>query len=344
MNKKGFTLTEIIAVVVIVGIVIIIAIPASRQLIANNEKERIENKQKAVEKAMITYAETDNRKMNCVNMTIKDLVDNGYIKESDLGEKYSNINKTWYYYNGNIQEIAPSGVTCAVALSHDINDEIDEEYEEVVAVPEHVEVNDYTLNVSLVSNTYNIVSSTKITMKAGTLSTECNDASTCTLEGVPRGTSVTYSVNRDYYNSSSGTISAATSDGVQTKSVSLSAKVQTYTITNKYLFPNDTTHSLSYSGRIVKVVYKHDLLLCATGIFGCLKCYSGTVKTTMYGANTSEKFNKSYKGSCKNPNHQNDTVPQTTYNFTFSDNYTGVSFYSSVWSSTLNGSVTVLLK
>ena len=40
MNKKGFTLTELIVVIVIIGLVLLIVIPVSSNIMQNNAEEK----------------------------------------------------------------------------------------------------------------------------------------------------------------------------------------------------------------------------------------------------------------------------------------------------------------
>lgn len=57
MKKNGFTLTELIAVFVIIGLVIIVAIPVSNSIMKNNEKERAMLYVETLEKAVTTYCD-----------------------------------------------------------------------------------------------------------------------------------------------------------------------------------------------------------------------------------------------------------------------------------------------
>ncbi len=222
MNKKGFTLTEMISVLVIIGIIIIIAIPVSKRLIINQRQEKIDGERGIVEKAMIAYAETDQRKMNCVRMTIKDLVDNGYlIRESLSGTGYNpdDSTKEYYYYKGVISDAAPSGVTCGIveSSSSSANDNNEEEKVTVDETPDPVPVppvvgDIYTLNVTRTDSTYynHSINPIKITMWTDDrkYTVTCEEVDTCTLQ-LPTAkndsvadtaySSIRYTIDQDYY-------------------------------------------------------------------------------------------------------------------------------------------------
>lgn len=57
MKKNGFTLTELIAVFVIIGLVIIVAIPVSNSIMKKNEEERAMLYVETLEKAVTTYCD-----------------------------------------------------------------------------------------------------------------------------------------------------------------------------------------------------------------------------------------------------------------------------------------------
>lgn len=57
MKKNGYTLTELIAVFVIIGLVIIVAIPVSNSIMKKNEEERAKLYVETLEKAVTTYCD-----------------------------------------------------------------------------------------------------------------------------------------------------------------------------------------------------------------------------------------------------------------------------------------------
>lgn len=63
MNKKGFTLTELIVVIVIIGLVLLIVIPVSSNIMQNNAEEKGTFYVQTLENAVNTYCDmykTDN--------------------------------------------------------------------------------------------------------------------------------------------------------------------------------------------------------------------------------------------------------------------------------------------
>ena len=84
MKKKGFTLTELLAVIVILGVITLIAIPSSFA-ISNRVKINFYcTKMDTIKKAADLYASDhfDEVKLGIINkVSIKDLVNYGYIKQ-----------------------------------------------------------------------------------------------------------------------------------------------------------------------------------------------------------------------------------------------------------------------
>lgn len=89
MKRNGFTLTELIAVFVIIGLVIIVAIPVSNSIMKNNEKERAMLYVETLEKAVITYCDLyyDDSNTECS-------VSYGTLKDKNLIKDYSYKNIT----------------------------------------------------------------------------------------------------------------------------------------------------------------------------------------------------------------------------------------------------------
>lgn len=82
MNKKGFTLTELIVVIVIIGLVLLIVIPVSSNIMQNNVEEKGKFYVQTLENAVNTYCDmykTD-------NVTLEELKREGLFKtESSNG-------------------------------------------------------------------------------------------------------------------------------------------------------------------------------------------------------------------------------------------------------------------
>ena len=86
--KKGFTLIELIAVLIIIGLVLLITIPVTKNMIESNKEEQYMSYVGLVEKALYTYADmqiADNPTSNVTrNVTINTLINNNYIKEFEI--------------------------------------------------------------------------------------------------------------------------------------------------------------------------------------------------------------------------------------------------------------------
>lgn len=103
-NKKGFTLTEILATIVILGIILAIAVPSYNALSKKFEKEYYDKLDKSVLSAAKSYWKDnpDNRPkeyLESANIKLNDLITNKYIdsvkeyrdkNDSPLSEKYKN--------------------------------------------------------------------------------------------------------------------------------------------------------------------------------------------------------------------------------------------------------------
>ena len=76
MNKKGFTLTELIVVIVIIGLVLLIVIPVSSNIMQNNAEEKGKFYVQTLENAVNTYC--DMYKTN--NVTLEELTSEGLFK------------------------------------------------------------------------------------------------------------------------------------------------------------------------------------------------------------------------------------------------------------------------
>ncbi len=364
MSKKAFTLTEIIAVIVIIGIVILIAIPVSRRYINSNNAMKIENKQRVVEKAMIAYAETDKRKLDCVIMTIGDLINGGYITSADLHETDYKPAVDYYYYKGNITEGLPrdaDGVTCGRLVSSSTTEIINTEEEEIVNVPELIEVvnNTYTLTVTRTGTDYGVTDMPTIILKTGSpsnLKVECTTSNTCTLGEVPLGTAVTYSVAQKYYKavsgySLSGTMAATNTQEDQTREIRIEPKgIKTI---SKQRFKTDdfsattgditigTANPYKYhvAGRILEASASGTVSTCnaISGEGYCHEMVNKCTTTTQYirlgastylmnqtfYAGTPSGWNAAWKSSARSYDcHRKYNIPTKTY--TFSDNLSDV--------------------
>lgn len=101
MNKKGFTLTELIVVIVIIGLVLLIVIPVSSNIMQNNAEEKATFYVQTLENAVNTYCDmykTD-------NVTLEELKSEGLFKESSNGvrAKLENTDKFFRENDGTVK-------------------------------------------------------------------------------------------------------------------------------------------------------------------------------------------------------------------------------------------------
>ena len=89
MNKKGFTLTELIVVIVIIGLVLLIVIPVSSNIMQNNAEEKGKFYVQTLENAVNTYC--DMYKTN--NVTLEELTSEGLFKTESSNGVSANLEK-----------------------------------------------------------------------------------------------------------------------------------------------------------------------------------------------------------------------------------------------------------
>ena len=61
MNKKGFTLVELLAVVTILGIILVAAVPAVNRWIGRGKTESLESQKKTLVMATESYAQSNSK-------------------------------------------------------------------------------------------------------------------------------------------------------------------------------------------------------------------------------------------------------------------------------------------
>lgn len=102
MNKKGFTLTELIVVIVIIGLVLLIVIPVSSNIMQNNAEKKGTFYVQTLENAVNTYC--DMYKTDSV--TLEQLTNEGLFKtESSNGvrAKLENTDKFFRENDGTVK-------------------------------------------------------------------------------------------------------------------------------------------------------------------------------------------------------------------------------------------------
>jgi len=90
-NKKGFTLTELLAVIIILGLIMVIVIPALVKKFSDTKEDKCKIYTETVEKALLTYADIE-LPLNAnetVEVTLQYLVDAEYLDKYDVeGSNY----------------------------------------------------------------------------------------------------------------------------------------------------------------------------------------------------------------------------------------------------------------
>ena len=91
-NKKGFTLVELLAVIVILGVLTAIAVPSVLGISKKIKSNMYDSKIKTIEVAAELWA--DDNKSSCINdidkLTIKTLIDKNYLKADDNSGNFNN--------------------------------------------------------------------------------------------------------------------------------------------------------------------------------------------------------------------------------------------------------------
>lgn len=87
INKKGFTLIEILGVIVIIGLILIVAIPTMSRMIHNNNNQEYDNYNKLVREAAELYASKvkdkigSSKYVGCAEVDLNTLINDGYVQE-----------------------------------------------------------------------------------------------------------------------------------------------------------------------------------------------------------------------------------------------------------------------
>ena len=82
MKRNGFTLTEMIAVIAIIGVILLITIPVLNNMLTNNKEEKYMFYVETVEKAIYSYADLEYPMTVSVSqsITLNNLINNKYLK------------------------------------------------------------------------------------------------------------------------------------------------------------------------------------------------------------------------------------------------------------------------
>jgi len=109
MNNKGFTLVEVISVIMILGLLVIITTPAYNSISSNIKKRNYQSKKNTIESETLSYVEkyfkdyiygtefgTIDNKDHC--FTVGFLIENGIINSDNEKEEYIENNITGEKY------------------------------------------------------------------------------------------------------------------------------------------------------------------------------------------------------------------------------------------------------
>ena len=89
-NKKGFSLTELLAVIAILAIIFSLATAGIKQIHANIVGKQADNVKKYIEVGAEKYAKEKNYSNGNYSVIVQTLIDEGYIKSDDDGGKINN--------------------------------------------------------------------------------------------------------------------------------------------------------------------------------------------------------------------------------------------------------------
>lgn len=80
MKKNGFTLTEMIAVLVIIGIILLITIPVMNNIIKDNREDKYKFYVETVEKALYSYGDIEMGMGSNATVSLSNLIERNYLK------------------------------------------------------------------------------------------------------------------------------------------------------------------------------------------------------------------------------------------------------------------------
>ena len=93
MNKRGFTLIEVIGVITVLSIILIVAVPSLTRTLKRNEQNKyndfIDNLKIASENYVVKLLKSGEVVNETIYMTLGDLIDSGYINETVANPEYN---------------------------------------------------------------------------------------------------------------------------------------------------------------------------------------------------------------------------------------------------------------
>lgn len=82
MNQKGFTLVELMGILVILGVIIVVTVPSITKTLKNSETNELAEYQKTVCLAAKSYVEVENKGFPQNGITFSKLRSEGYLSSS----------------------------------------------------------------------------------------------------------------------------------------------------------------------------------------------------------------------------------------------------------------------
>lgn len=119
MNKRGFTLVELLAVILVISLIATFALPQVLNQFSNNAEELSEKQREMIVEAARVYVEMNNatyssRTNSCISLITlvnADLLNEGFVTEA-LGNDYNNKKKVNVNYSNNIYTITLANGKC----------------------------------------------------------------------------------------------------------------------------------------------------------------------------------------------------------------------------------------
>lgn len=126
MNNKGFTLTELLVTIVIMGIITGLAFPSIRKLQEENKSEEFKAYEKVLVNAAKVYMDSHTNEISndsCWVLSDKSLVKKGLIKENSLKSGYTSESKIRIYKDadGNIKYVSILSIKKGSKLVYETN-------------------------------------------------------------------------------------------------------------------------------------------------------------------------------------------------------------------------------
>jgi type IV pilus assembly protein PilA len=90
MNQKGFTLVELMGILVILGIIIVVTVPSITKTLKNSETNELEEYQKTVCLAAKSYVQVEKKSVPQSGIKFSTLRNNGYLSSSVKNPNGSN--------------------------------------------------------------------------------------------------------------------------------------------------------------------------------------------------------------------------------------------------------------